>query len=329
MCAAVVAAAAVQPLAPPARAQAATETPPAAGTAAAGVPAAPPATGTLSVELGAGSERLSSPLIRLSPDGTLVFVDGLTRIDGSFRRVVVSGVRDVPLGDSTRMTVGGRLDEKSSPDAPDLGFRFASLDAIVRRPAGGGTLGIGPSLQRIWVAGRHFRDVAALHVDWTRVEPERGYTAWVAELGTNRHRGVHADLDGNVLAVSTHRKSKQPFPWLDGLDFDAGVRREVNANGFADLASRSAWARVSADRRFAGATWSVGAMLQRAWFDAALFDDTPARRDRYRLLDAAVEIELAPRRTLRVEAIDARNSSTLALYENRYRLVGVTLTLGW
>lgn len=289
----------------------------------------PPAGGAGSLDVGVGWEQLSSPVVRLSPDSTLVRIEGLTRLSGAFARVAAGAMRDWPLGDELRVAISGRIDWKFSPRAHDLRFGFANLDAMVRWPVAGWTIGAGPAWQSVHVAGQRFREVGSLHLDATRVEPGGSYLAVVWEAGRTRHRGDYTDLDSRVMSLSVHRKLKSPGFGLDGLDLDVGARRETNAHGYTDLANRSAYLRVSADRRWAQVTWSLGAMLQRALFDGALLESMAARRDRYLMLDAAAEVSLGPGRTARLEVVSARNAANLAMFENRYRQVMATVALAW
>lgn len=294
-----------------------------------GPPGPPSASAAGSLDIGLGWEQLSSPVVRLSQDSTLVRIEGLNHLSGAFARVAGGAMRDWPLGDELRLAVSGRVDWKFSPRAHDLRFGFVNLDAMLRWPIAGWTIGAGPAWQSIQVAGQRFREAGSLHLDATRVEAGGSYLAVVMEAGRTRHRGDYSDLDSRVVALSIHRKLKSPGLGLDGLDLDAGVRRETNAHGYTDLASRSAYLRVSADRRWARVTWSVGAMAQLAVFDDALLETLAARRDRYLMLDAAAEVPLGPGRTARLEIASAHNAANLPMFENRYRQVMATLSLAW
>jgi len=73
-----------------------------------------------------------------------------------------------------------------------------------------------------------------------------------------------------------------------------------------------------------GIDWAVGFMMQRARFDAALFDGLPARRDGYKAVDFAASLELDKSCSLRLDAVTARNAANLPMFENRYRQISLT-----
>lgn len=238
-------------------------------------------------------------------------------------------MRDWPLGDEDRLAVAGRADWKRSPASPDLDFGMVSADLTWRTPLAGGYAGVGPGLRRLWVAGERFRAVTALQADWTRPDQAGGFWSGALEMAANRHAAAFADLDSNTLLLSLHRKLVAPLAGLDALDLELSAARERNANGFADLANRSVFARASADRRWQGIVWSAGVMVQHSRFDASLLETLPARRDRLLGVEVAAELELAPQRSLRFELLSLRNRANLVLFENRYRLAALTFVAGW
>ncbi len=184
-------------------------------------------------------------------------------------------------------------------------------------------------MQRMWVAGERFRDVTAMQADVTRGTSDGGYWAWLAGAGVRRHGGVYSDLDSRAASLSVHRRIVSPVAGVDAVDIELGAGREINAHGFADLANRNAYARVSVDRRIAGIDWAVGYMMQRAHFDAALVEELPARRDTYRDIDVAATFELDKGGVLRLDAVTARNDANLPMFENRYRQISLTLSLNY
>lgn len=298
--------------------------------------APPPAPGgQISVEAGLGHEQHSSPLMRVSPDGTQLFVAGLNRLASDYGQLALSGVRDWPVGDEARLAVSGHALWKRSPTAPDLAFGTLSGNLAWRWPRLGGSLGIGPDIQKVDVAGAPFRRAGSLHGDLTWADADGnasgggGFTVLMADVARNRHAPEFADFDSRTTIVSAHRHVGAGLPLVDALDLELGSWRERNAQGFADLSSRGEYARVSADVRRGAWTASVGYARHRVRFDAALLDTQPARRDRIGTVELALQWAWSAEATLSLELTQARNRANLDLYENRFRQAGVTLSLGW
>lgn len=276
-----------------------------------------------------GHEQNTSPLIRISDDGTLIFVDGLARLTGNYINLGANGMTDWAAPLDGRLAVSGRVEWKRSPDAPDLDFGQAQLDAAWHWQAGIGTLGLGASLQRLWVAGSRFRDVDSLHGDWTLARDDGSHWVWLLDLNRNRHSQIYADLDSQALSLSLHRHLPDPMPGLHGLDVEAGLVRERNAHGFSDLSNRSGFLRVGVDRNWAGTNWGIGLMGQIAHFDAGLMPGIPARHDRFLALDLAASKDLGSGLRLQFDTVLARNQANSPLYQNRYRQVSLTLSAQW
>jgi hypothetical protein len=276
-----------------------------------------------------GYEHTSSPLIRVSDDGTLIFIEGLSRLAGAYGQTAVNGMGEWAGPGDSRLALTARIDWKHSPEAPDLDFGQFLADAAWHWPLSAGTLGIGPSWQRLWVAGDHFRDVVGLRADWTRAGPDGSHWIWLLEAGRNRHADFYRDLDSLALSLSLHRHLAATADFAANLDLEAGLALERNRHGFDDLSSRSAFLRLGIDRDWQGMNWSLGIMAQLARFDAALSEAVPARRDRYLSLELGLGKELADGLALQIGATAARNDANSPLYENRYRQLSLTLAKAW
>ena len=291
--------------------------------------AAPSGGGNGAAEVGFGYESQSAPLVRLTPQGTLVRLDGVARLAGSHERINLGGMHDWPLADGLRLALSGDLHVKHSPQSRDLDFVNAAVNPMLRWSALGGFLGLGPNVQHIAVAGRHFRDAVSFHADWTQADDGGSHWMLMADVGRNRHRGDLVDLDSTSAMLLLQRHLAAPLPGIDGFDIDLSLARERNDRRFPELSSRNLMVRLGLERRQWEVTWSVGASGQ--W---ARFDDTPLatlsrRRDQSLILEAGAERELAPGRSLRLEWTTARNRANLPLYENRYRQVALGFNWAW
>lgn len=274
-----------------------------------------------------GHESLSSPLFRLADNGALVRLPGTSSLSGTHWRIGGGGMADFSEG-GDHWTLAGRADWKRAPAAPDLDFANLSGDLMWRPAFGGGQAGFGVGREHLRVAGRRFRESLAAKADWTRGTPEGGHWALLGAATRQRHP-LDPDLDGVVASLSVQRHLPAPWPGLASVDLELAYARERNGRGLSDLSSRNRFFRISADRRWAGLDWSAGIAIQRASFDAALLPGLPARRDRGAALELSASMELGGGASLRLEFTEARNRSNLALFENRYRLVSMTLARGW
>lgn len=291
--------------------------------------AAPPSASSLSIDAGIGYETQTSPLIRISPQGSLILLDDINRLAGSHVRASLSGMQDWAVGEELRLAVSGDLHLKRSPQTRDLDFSNVSLSSALRWPVGPGFLGIGPGVQRIEVAGRHFRDVTGIHADWTRADERGNHWMVMLDRGRNRHRGDLIDLDSTSTVLMLQHHLAAPLPGVDALDLDLSLARERNDRGFAELSNRNLMLRLGLERSQWGINWGVGLIRQVDRFDDTPLPELPRRKDRSTLLEISAEIALAPGRTLRFDASTVRNQANLALYEDRYRQIGVGVNLSW
>lgn len=278
----------------------------------------------ISIDVGAGYESQSAPLIQLSPESTVVYLPGLQRLNGAHVRTAVQGFADTALGAGVSASVAGDATVKRAPGTPDLDFLSLSLQPMLHLPVGTASIGMGLQLQRMDVARHPFRNTRGVTANWTWPASD-GLWAVVAETGSYRHKGELADLDARASALVVQRQFNHPLPGIDGMDLAASVGRERNVHGFRALSHRSAMLSASAQWTWLGAGWSAGGSWRRARFDDTAFDGEPPRDDRTTLLDLSAQWPLSSRQSLRVELNDVRNASSTRLYENHYRKISVAL----
>lgn len=283
----------------------------------------------LRLHLGMGYEDSSSPLIRVSDDGALIFVDGLMRLAGSYANFAVDGMSDREAALDGRLSLSGRFEWKHSEQAPDLDFGQGLVDLTWHIPSRLGSLGLGTSIQRMWVAGGRFRDVLGFHADWTQAEPDGSHWIMLLDAARNRHPDEYADLDSQVWGISLHRHAVKPIPGVAALDLEAGLSRERNAHGYQDLSSHSGFMRIGVDQEWRGLTFSLGLTGILSRYDEALLDGVPARRDRFVAWDFGFGADYGKGHSWQVEAMLARNRANSDLYDNRYRQIGLNWSLAW
>ena len=283
----------------------------------------------LSTEIGFGAEHQTSALVRLSPQGELISIDGQRQLASSHLRLGVQGFANWQLGDALSMTFAGDASQKRTPATSEFDFASASLQPSLHLATPMGSLGWGLTLQRIDVAGSTLRDVRGTQLDWTVVEADGSLWATLVEFSGNRHPEAYADLDGSTTSVMLQRRLVQPGAGLEALDFTAYLARQRNHRGFDELSYRSAMLSATLQWRWGHWDWSAGTSLQTVQFDASAFAQDAARVDRAISLDLALEHELTPRQALRLEHSAARSVSTQALYDNVYQQVAIKLRTTW
>ena len=283
----------------------------------------------LTAEVGVSRSSSSSPLFRFSPDGALVRLDGRNRLSGTLFEVALSGQRDWQLADEWRPSVALRADRSWSRQAPDLQFGQVALDATMRRPLGLGMAGVGLTMQRLWAGGRAFRTVPGVRLDWTRGFGPGSHGMVAYERASYRHTQAYFDLDARVQQVSANARISEPWAGVSGLDIDMGWRREDNQRGLPDLSGLGRHLRVGLDRDLGGWTFSTALMVNRATYRAGIDDLLPARREWSVSLEAGVSLELGEGRSVRMQALWARNRARPSLYDNRYRSFGMGYATPW
>ena len=282
-----------------------------------------------SIEVGTSYEDQSSPLIRISPQGELLYLGGLQRLGASSMRIGLQGFANWQMDNGSGLSLAVDVSAKRSPALPDFNFGTASIQPAWHVPLGSGTVGAGLTLQQITVAGQSFREVSNAQVDWTHLDMDQGLWSLVIELGTNRHPVELAELNASTASVVVQRRWSQPLPWIDSIDLSAHTSIEHNDQGFSELSHRSVLISAGMQRRWRDVLWSTGLRLQRIQFDATAFVEDPVRLDRLVTFDIAVELDVTPRHSVRVEYSEAINTSTLALYDNRYQQFAIKWRTSW
>lgn len=283
----------------------------------------------VNLEISAGHESITSPVVRIDPNGPLVRIGGLHRLAGNIVRTAAGASRDWNLGNDARFMLSGRVDWKESPTAADLGFGFVNADGMFFLPAGGWNLGAGPALRRLWVAGKPFRDTTGLQANLIRPTPDSGYWGVFADVANHRHHHDASDFDSRAGSLSAQWRGSRPLPGIDAMDLQVGTGRERNAHGFDDLSSRSHFLRLSAETAWAGLDWSTSAMTVQSRFDAPLLDTLPVRRDRFRLVEFSIAYKFGKGHALHLDLQSGRNLSNVALFETRIRYSTLGMTLAF
>jgi hypothetical protein len=283
----------------------------------------------LTAEVGVSRASSSSPVFRFSPDGALVRLEGRNQLSGTLFEVALSGQRDWQLADEWRPSVALRADRSWSRQAPDLQFGQVSLDAALRRPLGAGMAGVGLTMQRLWAGGRAFRTVPGVRLDWARGFGTGSHGMLAYERARYRHTAEFNDLDARVQQVSANARISQPWAGVTGLDLDMGWRREDNQRGLPDQSGLGRHLRLGLDRDLGGWTFSTALMVNRATYREGIDELLPARREWSLSLEAAASLDLGEGRSVRVQALWARNRARPALYDNRYRSFGMGYATPW
>ncbi len=289
----------------------------------------PPPPSQLSAELGWGYESQTAPLIRLSPQGEFISIDGLQRLHGAHASVGLQGFTNWTFGNAWNVSIAANALAKRSPGNPDFDFTMASFQPAFHLPFGAANLGWGLSLQQITVAGRPFRETFGTQVDWTLPHPEGSHWAFVADLGTYKHPGELIDLDASSSSMMLQRHWEKPHPALQSVDVAIHLAREQNANGFEELSHRSTMVSASMQWNWGETNWSAGANWRTTRFDAQVFPEDPMRADQSVGLDVSVERALTARQTVRLEYSFVRSQSTIPMFDNQYQQVAIKLRTEW
>lgn len=296
---------------------------------AAAIHAADGGNGHADLEVASGWEALSSPLLRVSEDGALVQIVGLSRLAGPVARLAVDAGNDWALTGPLRVSFTAHGESRWSPASRSLNFGAAVAEAGLRWQSGQGSFGLSPSLLRLTVANRPFRVAEALRLDWSEVDARGGLRAVRVESGRYRHAATYLDLDADVQSVSANRRWKFTGAALDSVEIAAGLRNERNRRGQTALSSRGGHISAELGWKMAGADCAATALWQATRFRAPGADALGVRRDRYGAFDVSAEWPLRPRLSLRVAVAGSDNRARPAIYDNRRQAFDVTLIAHW
>ena len=282
----------------------------------------------ISTEIGFGYESQTTALVRLSPQGELINIDGLQRLGGSHARLGIQGHAHWQLGEGLGLSLSADASSKRAPGASDFDFSMISFQPEAHLAIPSGSLGWGLTLQRMEVAGRPFRDVTGTQVNWTRVEDSGSMWSAVADITSNRHQ-EYTDLDATGTSLSLQRHWAKPVRGLESIDLALYLSRERNSQGLDELSYRNVMLSASMQWQFLNLTWSAGTSLQKIQFDDTAFGDSVGRVDHSAGFELSAEHELSSSSALRLEYSAVRSTSTIALYDNAYQQIAVKVRTAW
>lgn len=248
---------------------------------------------------------------------------------GTVRRIAAYGSYGRVVSEGFSLQLGAGFDDKVSNDAPDLDFRMLSLDPMVRIDISGGSVGLGPGLQKIDIAGRSFRERYSAHIDWTSVANGAGYQSYVVEYGVNQHSAEFRDLDGASITALMRQQFISPFSGIDEISFEGGGGRESNFRGNPGLSNVYVYTRLATVWQMFACKWSASWMHQQSKYDAAMMEGGAARREAFDYLDLAVAFSLTESSELRIEFSRSRNRSNSAMFENRFRGSSISMVMNF
>ena len=284
---------------------------------------------TFGVAVGIGYEDQTSPLVRVTPEGTLIRLDGVDRLSGSHVHGSIGGVADLQFSPESRLALGGDLRFKRAPRASVFDFASIAFNPMLRTSLFGGQVGIGRNLQRLDVAGQRFRRVYGTIADWTLGELDGSHWLVLVDRSRNRHWNEFSDFDSTATQLLFKRHVVRPGLGLDAIEAEVVLARERNDQGFAELSSKSALVRVGIEFSLFGVEAGVGLARHTSRFDDTALPDEPRRRDLATTLDVSLSYELQPRHALKLDFLDSTNDANVALYENRYRMLSLAYSVGW
>ena len=283
----------------------------------------------ISTEVGVVYEVQTAPLIRVSPQGNLISIDGLQQLANSSFRGGVQGFKNWQLDNGLGVSLSGDASQKRTPDSQAFDFGSASVQSSLHWPTPWGTLGWGLAFQHLEVAGRTFRLVRSTQFDWTVADANGSHWAVITDFGLNRHPDEWTELDASTQSLVLQRHIAKPLAGFESLEVAAYLTQERNEKGFEELSYRSLMLATALKWDWQGLNLSAGATFQKAKFAESAFAEEPVRIDRALGIELAIERELSPNHTLRVEYNEVRNYSTIRLYDNQYQQFAIKLRSTW
>lgn len=283
----------------------------------------------VSTDVGVGYESQTSPLIRLSPQGELISLDGVQRLGGGRARVGLQAFANWRLDGDWGTSLAADVSQKKAPSAPDFDFGIISIQPSLHRTIGRASVGWGGTLQRMEIAGRPFREVRSTQITWTLPQAEGDLWMAIADIGSNRHASEFSELDASTASLTAQRHLARPLPGLEGVDLTTFIARERNEREHAELSHTSAMVSASFQWSWCDLHWAAGASLQEVRFDATAFADEPQRVDRAVGIDISAEREISKRTTLSVVYSEIRSLSSLGVYDNTFQQVSVKWRTQW
>lgn len=230
------------------------------------------------------------------------------------------------LGNNVSFDISANTIIKDVPEAKDLNFSIAFLDFSARKKMGDFTLSLSPSVQRIWVANKPFRDSTALQSDLTYVTENGNFTDLYLAVSKNSFVEEYAFFDSKASTASLTQHIVNFGYGIDVIDLQLSVNREKNIKHEEDLSYYAYFARASIDKKMLGLTWSLGASSNKSYFDEAFFDGFEKRVDNNITYEMSVERQLTDKFALLLELTHSRNYSNLALFESDYKAFNISLS---
>lgn len=278
-------------------------------------------------DLSTGYEKISSPLVRIDLDSPLILVEGRTKLAGQYYAINLNGMKEWALSNETSLDLSISSYVKQAPKAEGLNFSNLSLDTNWRKNFNHFHFGLGPSVQRVWVANQTFRDNLVLQSDMTYVSTDGGFTNAYFALAKSLYVDEFDYLNSKTITASLTHHIKQIGLGFSALDLQLNASREKNTQDFDDLSNHAYYGRVSIDREMLGLTWSLGASITKSYFDAPFFDGFEKRRDSFVGYEFGVERKLTEHIHANLDFNKAKNKSNLALFESEYHSVNLSLNL--
>lgn len=283
----------------------------------------------ISTEFGIGYESQSSPLVRISPEGTLINLSGKQNINSHYVRANIQGYSSWGMGEGWGVAAAGAATFKQAPNEKNFDFNSMSIQPSLYMAIGSASLGWGVALERLSVADKHFRDVVATQLNWTLADPAENIWALVGEFAENQHVETFSELNSNSTSLILQRHLNKPFNGIDGLDFNAYLERDRNKKGFDDLSYRNMMLTTSVQWRWLNIAWTASSTWQKTKFDAISFEQEPTRIDKSVGLGLTAEHELSTNNTLRVSYNNVHSVSTTTMFNNHYQQLEITICKTW
>lgn len=272
-----------------------------------------------------GYEKITSPLVRIDFNGSLILVEGLNRLEGRYNQLNASVFNNWVVTDNLGFNASANTNIKQAPDNKDLNYSQITLDGTFRKKIDDFSLGMGASVQRIWIANSTFRDSASLQSDLTYIRPDGGFTNVNVSVAKSFFVEDFDFFDNKSATISMAHHSKDVGLGFSALDLQLSATRQKNVRESDDLSNFSYFGRASLDRKMLGLTWSVGASVTNSYFDEPFFDGFAKRADSYVSYEFGVEREFSNKLRMSLDFNKAKNSSNLALFESNFRAVSFSL----
>jgi len=279
-----------------------------------------------SASLSTGYEKNTSPLVNIDFDTPLIFVEGRNKLAGHFYQLNLSTMKNWQLSDTVSFDISANSIIKDVPEAKDLNFSIAFLDLSVRKKLGDFTLSLSPSLQRIWIENKKFRDSTAIQTDLTYMKDNGNFTDLYFAISKNDFIEEYAFFDSKASTASLTQHIVNFGYGIDAIDLQFSVNREKNIKHEEDLSYYAYFARASIDKKMLGLTWSLGASSNKSYFDEAFFDGFKKRVDNNVTYEMSVERQFLDKFALLFAITHSRNYSNLALFESDYKAFNISLS---